>query len=77
MAATSLRFKDRFDGSFILSWKARATLLMKEKDLWEICNQEITPPTDPQQRATHEKEIKVQRVILDVVYDLIPHLSKK
>jgi hypothetical protein len=52
MAAASLKFKDRWDGaSNILSWKARVTLLLKENDLWEICNQEITPPTDPRQNS--------------------------
>jgi hypothetical protein len=78
MAAISLRFEDRLDGpSNFLSWKARVTLLLKENDLWEICSQEITPPTDVQQKAAHErKEIKAQRVILDAVKDhLILHLS--
>jgi hypothetical protein len=80
MAATSLRFEDRSDGaSNFMSWKARVTLLLEENDLWDLVDQVITPPTDPQQLATHKKkEVKSKRVILDAVKNhLIPHVSEK
>jgi hypothetical protein len=80
MATRSLRFEDRLDGaSNLLSWEAKVTLLLKENDLWEICSQEITPSTDSQQKAVDDKkEIRAQRVILDVLKDhLIPFCSEK
>jgi uncharacterized protein YehS (DUF1456 family) len=80
METTSLRVEDRLDGaSNFLSWKSRVTLALKEYDLWEIVDKVVVPLTDPQALATHEKkEIKFERVILDLVKDhLIPHLSEK
>jgi hypothetical protein len=79
MAATSLRFNDRLDGaSNFLSWKARASLLLKEHDLWEIVEKVVPTSTDATEKATLEKDIKAQRVILDVVKDhLIPHVVEK
>jgi hypothetical protein len=66
MAATSLRFEDRLDGaSNFLSWKARVSLLLKEHDLWEIVEKVVPTPTNAAKKATLEKDIKAQRVILD------------
>ena len=80
MAATNLRFEDWLDGaSNFLSWKARVTLLLKEHDLWEIVEKVVPTPTNAVEKAALEKkDIKAQRVILDVVKDhLIPHLAEK
>jgi hypothetical protein len=80
MAMACLRFEDRLDGaSNFLSWKARVTLLLKEHDLWEITEKVVPTPTDATEKATLvKKDIKAQRVIMDVVKDhLIPHLAEK
>jgi hypothetical protein len=79
MATTSLRFEDRLDGgSNFLSWKARVTLLLKEHNLWEIAEKVDPTPIDVAEKATLEKDIKADRVILDDVTDhLIPHMAEK
>jgi hypothetical protein len=80
MATTSLRFEDRLDGaSNFLSWKVRVTLLLKEHGLWEIVEMVVLLLTDATLKVDHDKkDIKSQRVIMDVVNDhLIPHLTKK
>lgn len=78
MVATSLRFKDRLDGaSNFLSYKVKATLLLKEHDLWKIVEKVVPAPTNPDQLAAHEKDIKAQRVISNVEKDhLIPHVTE-
>jgi hypothetical protein len=54
-------------------------LLLKEHDLWEITEKVVPTPTDVAEKAALEKkDIKAQRVILDVVKDhLIPHVAEK
>jgi hypothetical protein len=73
MASTSLRFEDRLDGaSNFLSWKVRVTLLLEENDLWDIVKDAVTPPIDPQQLVTHNKEVKAKQMIMDAIkYHLI------
>jgi len=65
--------------SNFLSWKERVTLALKEYDLWEILDKAVTPSTDPTTLEAHnKKDIKEERVLLDLVKDhLIPHLNKK
>jgi hypothetical protein len=80
MATTPLISKDRLDGaSNFLSWKARVTLELKEYDLWELVDKEVTPPTNMTTWDAHNnKEIKAERVLLDYVKGhLIPHLNDK
>jgi hypothetical protein len=59
--------------------RARVTFLLKEHDLWEIVEKVVPPPTNATQLAAHEKkDIKAQRMIMDVVKDhLIPHVAEK
>jgi hypothetical protein len=78
MASASLRFEDRLDGnSNFLSWKVRVTLLLEENDLWDVVKDVVTSPTDPQQVASHKKEVKAMQAIMDAIKDhLIPHISK-
>jgi hypothetical protein len=53
-------------------------LLLKEHDLWEIVEKIVPTLTNATEKATLEKDIKSQRVILDVMKDhLIPHVAKK
>jgi hypothetical protein len=77
--SASIRVEDRLDGaSNFLSWKARVTLALKQYDLWELVDKAVVPPIGLQALANHEKEIKIERVILDSMKDhLIPHLSEK
>jgi hypothetical protein len=72
-------FEDRLDGaSNFLFWKARATLILKEHDLWEIMEKVVPTPTDAAEKAALENDIQAQGVIMDVVKDhLIPHVAKK
>jgi len=69
--ALSLRYEDRLDvASNYLSWKARVTLLLEENDLWDIIKKVVTPPTNPQQLASHKKkEVKAKWVILNAMKD--------
>ena len=51
---------------------------MKEHEPWDIVEKAVTKPTDPTDLATHEKDIKAQRVIMDVEKNhLILHVEKK
>ena len=79
MATTSLQFEDRLDGeSSFLSYKVRVTLLLKEHDLLEITKKVVPTPTNVTERAALKKDIKAQRLILNVVNDhLIPRVAKK
>jgi hypothetical protein len=80
MATTPLRVEDRLDGaSNFLSWKARVTLALKEYDLWELVDKVVTPPDNLTTLDAHnKKDIKAERVLLDLVKDhLIPHLNEK
>jgi hypothetical protein len=80
MTLVGLRVEVRLDGaSNFLYWKARITLALKEYDLWELVDKVVAPPTNLTTLAAHEKkEIKAERVILDLVKDhLISHISKK
>jgi hypothetical protein len=71
MELTPLRVEDKLDGeSNFLSWKARVTLALKEYDLWDFVEKLVTPPIDPTTLEAHnKKEIKVERVLLDLVKD--------
>ena len=80
MESTPLKVEDKLDGeSNFLSWKARVTLVLKEYDLWKLVDKVVTPLTDPTTLDAHnKKDIKEERVLLDLVKDhLIPHLNKK
>jgi hypothetical protein len=80
MVETSLEFEYRLDGaSNFLSWKVRVTLLLKEDYLWEITYKVVPTPTEVAKKvALKKKDIKAQRVFLDVVNDhLIPHVTEK
>jgi hypothetical protein len=80
MATASLRFEDWLDGaSNFLSWKARVTLFLKKRDLWEIIEKVVPTPTDAAEKsALEKKDIKAQIVISDAVKDhLIPHVAEK
>jgi transcription termination factor NusB len=75
-----LRVEERLDGaSNFLSWKARVTLALKEYDLWELADKEVTSSIDPTTVDAHnKKEIKAKRSFLDSVKDhLMPHLNEK
>jgi hypothetical protein len=54
-------------------------LILIENGLWDFANTIMTPPMDPKDLVIHVfKDVKTERIILDVVKDnLIPHLSKK
>jgi hypothetical protein len=80
METTLLRVEDRLNGaSNLLSWKERVILALKEYDLWELVEKEVTPQIDLTTLEAHKnKEIKAERVLLDLVIDhIIPHLTKK
>jgi hypothetical protein len=80
MGETPLRIEDRLDGSSnFLSWKAGVTLELKEYDLWELVDKEVTPPTNLTTLYAHnKKEIKSERLVLDSMKDhIIPHLNEK
>jgi hypothetical protein len=88
MSVINVKVEDRFEGvSNFLPWKARLALLPKEQELWEVVS---NPPPAPTQTSTggtpvvedpivhvmwDKKDIKAQRVILEVVKDhLVPHV---
>jgi hypothetical protein len=54
-------------------------LALKEYDLWELVDKEVTPPTNPTALDAHnKKDIKEEIFLLDYVKDhLIPHLNEK
>lgn len=55
------------------------TLLLKEHDLWKITEKVAPTPIDAAEKAALvKKDIKAQRVIMDVMKDhLIPHVAEK
>ena len=80
MATSSLRFEDRLDGaSKFLSWHVRVTFSLKEHGLWEILEKFVLVLIDATLKEVHDKkDIKAQRMIMDVVKDhLIHHLAAK
>ena len=53
-------------------------MLLKEHDLWDHASKVIPKLTYPTDLTTHEKDIKAQRVIMDVVKDhLIYNIVEK
>jgi len=62
-----------------MPWKARITLLSKERDLWEIVEKVVPTLIDAVEKATlKKKDIKTHRVILDAMKNhLIPHMAEK
>ena len=88
MTSVGLRTEDRLDGAAnFVSWKARILLVLRENQLWdEVVNNTTTHPivipsaaADPTTSTAFEKkDIKVMRIILDVVKDhVILHISAK
>jgi hypothetical protein len=80
MALAPLRVEDIvYRASNFLFWKGRVTLVLKEYDLWELVDKVVAPLTDLIGLVPHKKkEIKAERVILDLVKDnLSPHMSEK
>ena len=88
MTFVGLRIEDNLDGAAnFVSWKARILLVFRENELWdEVVNNTTTHPivipsatADPTTSTAFEKkDIKVMRIILDVVKDhVIPHISAK
>ena len=57
METTLLRVEEILDGaSKFLSWKARVTLALKEYDLWELVDKEISSSTDLASLDDHNKK---------------------
>ena len=80
-----LRLEDRMDGSKnFVPWKSRIMLILQENELWdEVVNHTTAHPIQVPividavaLEKFNEKEIKVRRIILDVVKDhVIPQLT--
>jgi predicted oxidoreductase (fatty acid repression mutant protein) len=61
MQSASLIFEDKLDNaSNFLSWKVRVTFLLEETNLWDIVKDIVPSLVDPQQLATHKKEVKAK-----------------
>jgi hypothetical protein len=78
MSTSSLRFEDMLDEvSNFFPWKERLTFLLKEKYLWENVDKVLPEPSYPTEKEAREKkDMKIQRVILDVVkHHLILHVA--
>ena len=85
--ATSLRLKDRLDGTGnFVPWKARILLILEENELWPdiVRNTTANPVVIPASAdaaalsAFNKKDCKARRIILDAVKDhIIPHISGK
>ena len=85
--ATGLRLEDRHDGvGNFVPWNGRRVVILEENELWdEVVNNTTTNPivvlASPNAQALfafNKKDIKVRRIILDVVKDhVIPRISSK
>jgi hypothetical protein len=75
----TLKIEDRLEGETnFRAWKARIFLLLEENDLKEYVEGVIPSPIDPRELATHKKEVKAKRVLLESVKDnLIPYIYEK
>ena len=71
-----LRVKDRLDGATNFStWKARISLILEEKELWDIVHSTIANPVvvhaNAVDKATFMKrDVKARKIILNAVKDI-------
>jgi hypothetical protein len=80
MATPSMQESHLLEGaSNFVPWKLRLQNLLEMADLWYLVEKVVVPPTDPKDKAEHNKKaVAAKRILLDSVKDhLIPHIIKK